>query len=56
MNHAIHVLVHIVMLLFMVGVAGCLLVIPVVAVKFAAVLFEKTPEAEGSGGEEQPQA
>ncbi len=54
MNHAFHVLVHALTLLFLLGVVGCLVAIPVVAVKFASVLFEKDTEAEASPDQPPP--
>lgn len=32
---------------FIIGIAGCAIAIPIVAVKFAMVLFEKDPEEPG---------
>ncbi len=39
-----HSVVHILMAIFLIGAAGCLLVIPVVALKFLSVLFEHKHE------------
>jgi hypothetical protein len=39
-----HALIHVLMAIFAIGVGGCLIAIPVVAIKFAAVLFERDPE------------
>jgi hypothetical protein len=46
----IHITAHVLQTIFMVGVAGCLISIPIIAIKFASVLFERDrPE----GGESQ---
>lgn len=44
-----HILVVVLTVVFIVGVIGCLLVIPNVAAKFLAVLFEHDPEPEPNG-------
>lgn len=37
----IHITAHALTILFLIGAIGCLISIPIIAVKFAAVLFEK---------------
>jgi hypothetical protein len=44
MQSLIHFLIRLLSAAFIVGAAGCALLIPVVAFKFVAVLFEKDPE------------
>lgn len=46
MDILMHILIRILMAVFLAGVAGCLLVIPIVAVKFASVLFEPSNASE----------
>lgn len=46
----IHITAHVLQIIFMVGVAGCLISIPVIAIKFASVLFERD---EPDNGESQ---
>jgi hypothetical protein len=41
MDAFFHVLAKLLQALFVVGVAGCLITVPVVALKFASVLWEK---------------
>ena len=49
-----HFLIRVLMGLFAVGVAGCLVVIPLVAFKFASVLF--TPDPTKSTADAQQNA
>lgn len=37
----LHITAHTLQTLFLIGAAGCMISIPIIAVKFAAVLFEK---------------
>ena len=46
MNLVISILLRLLTIAFVVGCAGCALVIPVVAFKFVAVLFEPDPPSE----------
>jgi hypothetical protein len=41
MNASINVLIHLLMAAFVLGSAGCVVLIPVVAFRFISVLFEK---------------
>jgi F0F1-type ATP synthase membrane subunit c/vacuolar-type H+-ATPase subunit K len=49
MDHFFHVLVVVLTALFVLGCAGCAIVIPIVAAKFLAVLFENKEEPEKAG-------
>jgi hypothetical protein len=51
MNGPIHVLIRLLMAAFAVGAAGCVILIPVVALKFAAVVFETDPPIDAMGQE-----
>jgi hypothetical protein len=44
MEPVIHFLIRLLSAAFVIGAAGCALLIPVVAFKFVAVLFEPDPE------------
>jgi hypothetical protein len=48
MSHLITFLIRLLVIAFVTGCAGCALLIPVVAVKFAAVLFEPDPATESA--------
>jgi hypothetical protein len=48
MNAPINILIHLLMAAFIIGSAGCALLIPVVAFRFISVLFEKDPTNEPS--------
>jgi len=48
MNASINVLIHLLMAAFVLGSAGCIVLIPVVAFRFMSVLFEKDPTNEPS--------
>ena len=52
MNIVVHLLVQVLMAVFSIGVAGCLFVVPIVAYKFASVLF--TPEDKATSSPEEP--
>jgi hypothetical protein len=41
MANPFHITAHVLTIIFMVGVAGCAIAIPIIAWKFASVLFEK---------------
>jgi hypothetical protein len=50
-----HIIARILSVVFMLGVAGCLITIPIVAVRFAMVLFEReSEESPEQTGEEAP--
>jgi hypothetical protein len=51
MNPLIHFLIRLLTAAFVVGSVGCALLIPVVAFKFAAVLFEPDPAGDGTSAE-----
>ena len=40
MDHLIHLFIRFLVGLFLAGVIGCVIVIPIVAIKFGSVLFE----------------
>jgi hypothetical protein len=42
----LHLTVHVLQVLFVIGVAGCVISVPIIAVKFASVLFEKDHQDE----------
>jgi hypothetical protein len=45
-----HILAIVLTVVFVIGVAGCALVIPIAAIKFFAVLFEKDASEEPAPG------
>jgi hypothetical protein len=54
----VHIAAHTLTILFLIGVAGCLVSIPLIAIKFASVLFEKDeeeaePEAPSDNGKDK---
>jgi hypothetical protein len=46
MHTALDLLVHVLFVLFVLGMAGCLIVIPITAYRLFHVLFEKDQEGE----------
>jgi hypothetical protein len=48
MNAPINVLIHLLMAAFVLGSAGCVVLIPVVALRFVSVLFEVDPTSDGA--------
>lgn len=50
-----HIVAKILSTVFSLGIAGCMITIPIVAVKFAMVLFEREPdEFSEQNGEDAP--
>ena len=48
MNAPINILIHLLMAAFVLGTAGCAVLIPVVAFRFLSVLFEVEPARDGT--------
>ncbi|MFB3813555.1 MAG: hypothetical protein ACE14L_05540 [Terriglobales bacterium] len=46
MEAVLHTLAQIIIAVFVIGVAGCAIAIPVIAYRFISVLFEKDKEEE----------
>lgn len=46
----LNLITRVLQIVFAIGVAGCFITIPIVAVKFASVLFEKSNEEEENSG------
>lgn len=51
----LHFTARVLQIIFLIGVAGCLISIPIIAVKFASVLFERGDEGEDEGQAATPE-
>ncbi len=51
----LHFTAHVLQIIFVIGVAGCLISIPIIAVKFASVLFERDHAEEDEGQASTPE-
>ncbi|HWZ84526.1 MAG TPA: hypothetical protein VNW47_17990 [Terriglobales bacterium] len=50
MDYVFYALFRVLEVMFVVGMAGCVFVIPVAAIRMFSVLFEKDTEEEKKGG------